>query len=268
MEAVLESTVKREVDLVLIQEPRAVKERDSTRSHPSFTFIKGEEGMVAKCWIAINKVSRCWVTELKDLARDSGNHMQVVEVTLAAGDAIVIANTYDQHEGSETNRPAQHAAWTEIARYRRVIIAGDMNAHSKVWNPRATRNRNHTFWERLIEEEDFFVWNKEEATRLGPGAENHSIIDLTLSSPNIELNWCLLKKEATGSDHELIAWEVLGTLGQGVDTSTETTGWDISGWDPAKESEEEDKKKVGREEGKGAEVLPGRGGKIPSPVRR
>jgi len=204
----------------------------------------GEEGVAAKCWIAINKASRCRVTELKDLARESGNHVQVVEVTLPGGDAIVIANTYDQHEGSETNRPAQCAAWTEIARHRRVIIAGDMNAHSKVWNPRATRSRNHTFWERLIEEEDLFVWNTEEATRMGPGAENHSIIDLTLSSPNIELNWCLLREEATGSDHELIAWEVLGTPGQGVDTSTEVMGWDISGWDPAKESEEEDKKKA------------------------
>jgi len=160
-------------------------------------------------------------------------------------DAIVIANTYDQHEGSEANRVAQRMAWTDIVRHRRVIIASDMNAHSKVWNPRATRNRNHTFWERLIEEEDLFVWNTEEAMRMCPGAENHSIIDLILSSPNIELNWCLLREEATGSDHELIAWEVLGTPGPGVDTSTETMGWDISGWDPAKESEEKDKKKAG-----------------------
>jgi len=51
MEAVLESAVKREVDLVLIQEPQTEKERDSTRSHPSFTFIKGEEGVAANCWI-------------------------------------------------------------------------------------------------------------------------------------------------------------------------------------------------------------------------
>jgi len=244
MEVVLESAVKREVDLVLIQEPRAAKERDRMRSHPSFTFIKGEEGIAAKCWIAVNKASRCRVTELKDLARESGNHVQVVEVTLLGGDAIVIANTYDQHEGSETNRPAQRAAWTEIARHRRVIIAGDMNTHSKVWNPRATRSRNHTFWERLIEEEDLFVWNTDEATRMGPGAENHSIIDLTLSSPNMELNWCLLGEEATESDHELIAWEVLGTPDPRADTSMETTGWDISGWDPARESEEEEKKKA------------------------
>jgi len=119
-----------------------------------------------------------------------------------------------------------------------------MNAHCKMWNPRATGSRNHTFWEQLNEEEDLFVWNMEEATMMGLGAENHSIIDLTLSSPNIELNWCLLGEEATGSDHELIAWEVLGTLDPRVDTSMKTTGWDISGWDPAKESEEEEKKKV------------------------
>ena len=117
MEALLESAVKREVDLILIQEPRAAKERDSMRSHPSFTFIKGVGGVAAKCWIAINMALRCQVTELKDLARESENHVQVVEVTLPEGDAIVIANTYDQHEKSETNRPVQRADWTEIARH-------------------------------------------------------------------------------------------------------------------------------------------------------
>ena len=68
LEAVLETAVKREVDLVLIQEPRGEKEKDSTRSHPSFTFIRGDEGAAAKCWIAINRASRCRVTELKELA--------------------------------------------------------------------------------------------------------------------------------------------------------------------------------------------------------
>jgi len=33
------------------------------------------------------------------------------------------------------------------------------------------------------------MWNNEEATRMGLGAMNHSIIDLTLSSPNMDLNW-------------------------------------------------------------------------------
>jgi len=244
LEAVLEMAVKREVDLVLIEEPRGEKEKDSTRSHPSFTFIRGDEGAAAKCWIAINRASRCRVTELKKLAGECRNHVQVVEVVPPGGEAIIIANVYDRHEGREGNRPAQRAAWTEIVRHRQVIVAGNMNAHSKMWNPMAARNRNHIFWEQLIENEGLSVWNTKEATRIGARAEIHSIIGLTLSSPNMDLNWCLLDEEATGSDHELIVWEVQGAADPRADTSTETTGWDISRWDPAKESAEKEKKKA------------------------
>jgi len=44
------------------------------------------------------------------------------------------------------------------------------------------------------------------------GGNNHSIIDLTLTSASIELNWCIDSEEATGSDHEVIVWEVLGGI--------------------------------------------------------
>jgi hypothetical protein len=64
-----------EADLVLIQEPRKEKLKDSTRLHPSFTFIKGAEQDPAKCWIAVNWASRCRVMELKDLTKDYGNTM-------------------------------------------------------------------------------------------------------------------------------------------------------------------------------------------------
>ena len=67
LEAVLETAVKMGADLVLIQEPRDAKMKDSTCSHPSFTFIRGEEHLPAKCWIAVNKASGCRVTELKHL---------------------------------------------------------------------------------------------------------------------------------------------------------------------------------------------------------
>jgi hypothetical protein len=72
------------------------------------------------------------------------------------------------------------------------------------------------------------VWNTEDATRLG--GKNHCIIDLTLSSPNIEPNWSIAAgKDATGSDHEVIVWEILGQVPMGG-ISKDTTGWDISGW--------------------------------------
>ena len=41
---------------------------------------------------------------------------------------------------------------------------------------------------------------------------NHLIIDLTMSLPNVELDWCLLGGEATGSDHEVLRWGVAGNL--------------------------------------------------------
>ena len=186
LEAALETAVKMEADLVLIQEPRGEKEKDGTRSHSGFSFIRGAENEPAKCWIAVNRASKCRVTEIKELTRECGNYVQVVEVVIPGGETIVIANVYDQWYASE--RPAQKAKWGEIAQQKRVIIAGDVNAHSEMWNPRVNRRRNAAFWEKLIEEEELFVWNSDEATRSGPNASNHSNIDLTLSSPNIELD--------------------------------------------------------------------------------
>ena len=239
LEAVLETAVRKEADLVLIQEPRGEKERDSTRSHPSFTFIRGADGVPGKCWIAVNRASRCQVTDLKDLTTECANHAQVVEVTMPGGEAVVIANVYDRHAGSERDRPAQRARWGEIARHRKVVIAGDMNAHSKLWNPRTTRPRNHVFWEDLIQDHGLVIWNSEEETRMGAGANLHSIIDLTLSSPAVELNWCVAAGHASGSDHEVLQWEILGDASLEDVSSAATTGWDISGWDPREKEEKE-----------------------------
>jgi hypothetical protein len=73
VEAVLETAVRMEADLVLIQEPRKVNQKDSTRSHPSVTLIKVAEQDRVKCWIAFNWASTYWVTELKDQTGDYGN---------------------------------------------------------------------------------------------------------------------------------------------------------------------------------------------------
>jgi len=56
------------------------------------------------------------------------------------------------------------------------------------------------------------------------GGDNHSIIDLMLTSPSVELNWSIDSEEVTGSDHEVILWEVLGGIRCSRDTSKEITG--------------------------------------------
>ena len=122
----------------------------------------------------------------------------------------------------------------------RVVIAGDMNAHSERWNPHTKKRVNARFWEGLVEEHELVIWNSGEGMRAGPGTEKTSIIDLTLSSPAVALNWCLLQEKATGSDHEVIMWEVLG--GKGGKPGKTVTGWDISGWEGRGKEEEERKK--------------------------
>jgi len=186
----------------------------------------------------VNRESRCQITEWKDLTRDCANYTQALEVKPPDSTSIIIINVYDcERYGGSGERLAQHANWEAIASHSQVIIAGDMNAHSQMWNGRATSRRNAPFWENLITNHSLVVWNSEEATRVG--GNNHSIIDLTLTSASIELNWCIDSKEATGSDHEVIVWEVLGGIPGSRDTSKEVTGWDISGWDSTGKSEEE-----------------------------
>jgi len=60
--------------------------------------------MAAKRCIAVNCSSKCWVTELKELTQKCGNYVQVVEVVSPGGDAIVITNVYDQHDGSQLGK--------------------------------------------------------------------------------------------------------------------------------------------------------------------
>ena len=136
-------------------------------------------------------------------------------------------------------QPAQAVQWDNVMRHSRVIVAGDMNAHSLMWNPKAGSRQNAVFWENLITEHALVIWNSEEATRMGARASNHSIIDLTLTSPSLELKWRIAQEEeATGSDHEVIVWEVPGRIAGSQETSKETTGWDVSGWDRSGKSEE------------------------------
>jgi len=238
MEAVLESAVKKRADLVLIQEPHGEGEMDSTRSHPSFQFIRGEDGEAAKCWVVVNRESQCQITERKDLTRDCTNYTQVLEVKPPDGALIIIINVYDRERyGDSGEWLAQHANWEAIASHSQVIITGDMNAHSQIWNGRATSRWNAPFWENLITNHSLVVWNSEEA--IWVGGNNHLIIDLTLTSASVELNWYIDSEEATGSHHEVIVWEVLGGIPGSRDTSKEVTGWDISGWDSTGKSEEE-----------------------------
>jgi len=238
VETLLEIAVQMEVDIVLIQEPTTGK--GSTARHDGFRWIKGEQQTQAKCWTAINKAAGCKVTEIRGPTDECVNCIQVLEVTREGREKVVLVNVYDQRPQVGQKRLAQQADWEAIMAGGRVVIAGDMNAHSQKWNPRATKRRNATFWEDLIEKHELVIWNSEEGTRAGPGANGTSIIDLTLSTPAITLNWSLLEGEASGSDHEVILWEIIEG-GEKGGQSRVVTGWDIAGWSNKGKAEEDRK---------------------------
>ena len=63
-------------------------------------------------------------------------------------------------------------------------MAGDINAHSPVWNSHCHRRQNATILENLIEEFGLLINNKPgRATR--PSSREISIIDFALSSPQL-----------------------------------------------------------------------------------
>jgi hypothetical protein len=159
------------------------------------------------------------------MTSDCGNYVQVIEVT-PPGQAD---NRYCQCLRSVAGgtRQVQRANWDAIAQSARMIVMGDVNAHSTVWNGRATGRRNAGFGEKLTEDKVLVEWNTEDAAKLA--GTNHSIIDLTLSSPNLELNWSIAEeKDATVSDHEVLVWEALGERAVGG-ARKDTTGWDDGG---------------------------------------
>ena len=170
--------------------------------------------------------------------------MQAVDVTVNKRKFRVV-NIYDQKMPNSNRRPAEEVNWSRLLRGK-CIIAGDKNAHSRMWNARAGRAPgNARFWEGIVEDFECRIWNTEEETRWGRNATNHSIIDLTLSIGDVELIWFITGDEHhTGSDHAVIGWEVLGAA-----TVETVTGWDVSGWSPVggpREGRE-------REKGKGKE---------------
>jgi len=157
------------------------------------------------------------------------------------GEKIRIVNVYDQAPSSKRKDytwPCQLADWTAIKSVEKVIIAGDINAHSPRWNPRCKMKRNHIFWEEI--KKDMEIWNSEEPTRLPDNQTSDliSIIDITASREDMSIEWAMAGEEhETESDHQLIIWEVAET--EQKNTLTLSTGWDLSGWDPSGCAQEE-----------------------------
>lgn len=113
----------------------------------------------------------------------------------------------------------------------RVLLLGDVNAHSPIWNPHCRRRKNAQPLEDLIERFDLLINDESERTTR-PAIDGVTIIDLALSTVKLGFLtlWEIPEDHPSLSDHELILlrW---GNISYDLPSkeSAVPTGWDIHG---------------------------------------
>lgn len=100
-----------------------------------------------------------------------------------------VINIYDNRVGQgctwvgytpQNRRAMEDILWDRIIRGR-VLLLGDMNAHSPLWNPHCQRRINAKPLEELIEKFHLLI-NNESGRATRPASRGVSIIDLSLST--------------------------------------------------------------------------------------
>jgi hypothetical protein len=166
---VLETGLKRKVDIVLVQESPT----DRRYQHPGFIFY-WTEGRV----MAAVRIDSIWnVTQNSKLAEGSKGDVQILTASIKGQKSVRLVNVYSQ---KVIERPAELVSWDRIITGRggHTIICGDFNAHSPRWNPHCTERRNADFLESIIDQYELTVLNDETTTCSTPRSNLHSIIDL------------------------------------------------------------------------------------------
>ena len=112
-----------------------------------------------------------------------------------------------------------------------VLIAGDINAHSPMWNPHCHQKQNTSILEDIIDQYGLLI-NNEPGRSTRPMSQGISVIDLALSTAVLRplTLWEISEKYPALSDHELILlrWEDIDVSLSQPNTA-KATGWDIQG---------------------------------------
>lgn len=150
-----------------------------------------------------------------------------------------VVNSYDNRvgqgctwEGStpRNRRALEDILWDQVIRGR-VLLLGDMNAHSPIWNSHCQIRKNSKPLEDLIEKFDFFI-NNEPGRTTRPASKGISIIDLAFSTTELGFLtlWEIPEEYPSLSDHELILlrWEDISYTLPDKEVAA-PTGWDIQG---------------------------------------
>ena len=124
--------------------------------------------------------------------------------------ATLTSSTRPRHYTQSGERLARKLNGQRVIQQGGTGCAGDFNTHSTRWDPRCHVQWDATFWEDVIGENGLEIGNDGRATHhwTRESHEGESVIDVMLANRPIT-KWSILADDhATGSDHEVIEWEV------------------------------------------------------------
>jgi len=96
-----------------------------------------------------------------------------------------IGNVYDRRDVQTGERQARKLNWQRAIRQGGgTMIGADINAHSRMWDPRCGEQRDVTFWENIIDEYGLEIGNDDRPTHhwARNSEETEWTIDLTLAT--------------------------------------------------------------------------------------
>lgn len=146
-----------------------------------------------------------------------------------------VVNIYDNRVGQgytwegETpgnRRAIEDVMWDRVI-WGRVLLLGDVNAHSPVWNLHCQRRKNAKPLEDLIERFDLLI-NNESGRTTRPASTGVSVIDLALSTVELGFRWEIPEEYPSLSDNELILlrWDDV-SYNSPDKAVAEPTDWDL-----------------------------------------
>jgi hypothetical protein len=177
--AALETGVVENADLVLLQEPPGDKGRIGI-SHATYEIRKRK-----RVWMAVRNGRGLSTDERTELSRGANDDVMVTKVKRRGEKMTRIINVYDEREVPTGQRRATMLNCHSAIRQRGgKIIARDIDAHSRRWNPRCREQRDATFWEKIIVEYRLEIRNDDRPTNhwAPNGKEGESTVDLTVAT--------------------------------------------------------------------------------------
>jgi len=201
--AALETREECRADVVCLQEPPRERKGFEIR-YTAYEIRKRK-----RVWTAMHKGRGLALNKRTYLSKGGDDDGIVTDVRRRGERVTRIVNIYAQKDTQSSERPARKLRWQRIIRQGHTVLAGDINAHSKCWDPRCTEPRYAVIWEDIIDGNGLEFGNDDRATHFWTRGDlqGKSVIDVPLANRPIGYWTILAENHATGSDHEVIEWE-------------------------------------------------------------